>query len=523
MPIVEDVHGHRVPSAWRQFTRLEWHLRDLGFQCTWFTALNVAFSHVGPAWPPDRFLQASFGPVEARVSFMCHLEHLRHVRLRNDQLLPRKELAKKRLALEQAQVDEELAITASGGSSETLHRPELRLAMSDSGVGVRRKKKVSVRRLLSDAELLVTPRSCRGNPADLQLTGRTSSGSSGHNGSAEVVLSSSSETETEVSDEDHTDSSESESAATMRRVIHGAHGPVASPSPAVNAPIDPVSVAFAVNAGGQAVVRRPRSASGPSSTSAGSSNRKPVMLSSVASGTSNAPIQSSVSSGGAQAAQLSSAVPASTKGSVAVPVRKLLKVKRAPVSSVVPPELETLPEAPAPTAVNATAAPFQPSGPWQSSTWGTTPLVALPAHRVKPLELPKFSGLEKDFLRWRQHFHRIVDDDPHTAEVYKLAQLRQCLVGGQAEELVEGILDGPGAYQAVLDELDKWYGGDDQALERQEKELLQWPRMKDTEAVIKFAIKLRTTLVNMGVCGVEPGRELHLSVTQKHPRSVEGS
>ena len=71
---------------------------------------------------------------------MCHLEHLRHVRLRNDQLLPRKELAKKRLALEQAQVDEELAITASGGSSETLHRPELRLAMSDSGVGVRRKK-----------------------------------------------------------------------------------------------------------------------------------------------------------------------------------------------------------------------------------------------------------------------------------------------------------------------------------------------------------------------------------------------
>ena len=185
----------------------------------------------------------------------------------------------------------------------------------------------------------------------------------------------------------------------MRRVIHGAQGPVASPSPAVNAPIDPVSVAFAVNAGGQAVVRRPRSGSGPSSTSAGSSNRKPVMLSSVASGTSNAPIQSSVSSGGAQAAQLRSAVPASTKGSVAVPVRKLLKVKRAPVSSVVPPELETLPEAPAPTAVNATAAPFQPSGPWQSSTWGTTPLVALPAHRVKPLELPKFSGLEKDFLR----------------------------------------------------------------------------------------------------------------------------
>ena len=444
-------------------------------------------------------------------------------RLKREELKLDMELAKKRLALEQAQVDEELAITASGGSSETLHRPELRLAMSDSGVGVRRKKKkVSIRRLLSDTELLVAPRGCRGNPADSQLTGRTrsGSGSSGRNGSAEVVLSSSSETETEESDEDHTDSSESESGATMRRVIHGAQGPVANPSPAVNAPIDPVSVAFAVNAGGQAVVRRPRSASGPSSTSAGSSNRKPVMLSSVASGTSTAPIQSSVSSGGTQAAQLGSAVPASTKGSVAVPVRKLLKVKRAPVSSVVPPELETLPEAPAPTALNATSAPFQPSRPWQNSTWDTTPLVALPAHRVKPLELPKFSGLEKDFLRWRQHFHRIVDDDPHTAEVYKLAQLRQCLQGGQAEELVEGILDGPGAYQAVLDELDKWYGGDDQALERQEKELLQWPRMKDTEAVTKFAIKLRTTLVNMGVCGVEPGRELYLSVTQKLPRSV---
>ena len=137
---------------------------------------------------------------------------------------------------------------------------------------------------------------------------------------------------------------------------------------------------------------------------------------------------------------------------------------------------------------------------------------------VKPLELPRFSGRTEEYPRWRQHFRRLVDDDPATTEVYKLAQLRECLMGGGAEEIVDGILDGPGAYAAVLTELDAWYGGDDRILERQEREILQWPKLKEPNEIASFALKLRTMLVNMGVCNVHPGRELYLTITQKFPK-----
>ena len=31
-------------------------------------------------------------------------------------------------------------------------------------------------------------------------------------------------------------------------------------------------------------------------------------------------------------------------------------------------------------------------------------------HQIKPLELPKFDGLQKNYVRWRQRFMRLVDD-----------------------------------------------------------------------------------------------------------------
>ena len=112
------------------------------------------------------------------------------------------------------------------------------------------------------------------------------------------------------------------------------------------------------------------------------------------------------------------------------PVRRFLKPKserqEASASKLT---METIREDSTGTALSATAAPFMPAASQSNSAsrWSAAPVMAFPSHRVKPLKLPMFSGLEKDFLRWRQHFRRIVDDDPHTTEVYKLAQLRQCL------------------------------------------------------------------------------------------------
>ncbi|XP_065177328.1 uncharacterized protein LOC135807825 [Sycon ciliatum] len=140
---------------------------------------------------------------------------------------------------------------------------------------------------------------------------------------------------------------------------------------------------------------------------------------------------------------------------------------------------------------------------------------------VKPLELPKFSGKTSDYDRWKQNFRRVVDEDPLTTEAYKLAQLRECLMHGTASDLVDGVLDGPGAYHTILRELDAWYGGDNRTVERQEKEILQWPKLKESDDnFAKFVLRLRTMLMNMEMCAVTPGRELYISVTQKLPKSL---
>ena len=139
---------------------------------------------------------------------------------------------------------------------------------------------------------------------------------------------------------------------------------------------------------------------------------------------------------------------------------------------------------------------------------------------LKPLELPKFNGSEKNYVAWRQKFMNLVDADIHTTIFYKMARLREAVAGGTAEELIADIMDGPGAYQAAMAEIEAWYGGEDRQLERHEKEILSWPKIsneKDTEKLKKFALKLRSVLVNMRSCNIQPGRELYLSATQKIP------
>ena len=111
---------------------------------------------------------------------------------------------------------------------------------------------------------------------------------------------------------------------------------------------------------------------------------------------------------------------------------------------------------------------------------------------VKPLEIPKFNGKQRNYLQWRQCFQQVINMDTRTTENYKLAQLRAALAGGEAEELVAGVIDGPGAYAAVLAELESWYGGPMEEVAYLEQELMAWPKIsskRNWEALKVFAFK----------------------------------
>ena len=113
--------------------------------------------------------------------------------------------------------------------------------------------------------------------------------------------------------------------------------------------------------------------------------------------------------------------------------------------------------------------------------------------------------------------------DPYLSEDHKLARLREAVMEGDAEDLIAERVDGPGAYKAALQELDSWYGGTMREVDRYEKELMAAPRITnehDVDALKNFAIKLRNTLINLDTCGIVPGRELYLELTQKVQKSM---
>ena len=92
-------------------------------------------------------------------------------------------------------------------------------------------------------------------------------------------------------------------------------------------------------------------------------------------------------------------------------------------------------------------------------------------HHIKPLQLPKFNGQPSEYLRWRQRFKSLIEEDPLVTEYYKLARLRESVEGCTADELIRDIIDGPGAFKAAMKEVEAWYGGEEQEIERQMKEL----------------------------------------------------
>eukprot|EP00117_Sycon_ciliatum_P022619 scpid12577/ scgid5257/ len=159
------------------------------------------------------------------------------------------------------------------------------------------------------------------------------------------------------------------------------------------------------------------------------------------------------------------------------------------------------------------------SGPEQLQIYNSM----LSRQHLRPLELPRFSGKTNDYSRWKQRFKQLIDDDAFLSEGHKFARLREALTGGDAYELIAEIVDGPGAYNAALHELDAWYGGPTRDIDRYEKELMSAPRLvneRDLDGLKSFAVKLRNALINLSASGITPGRELYLSVTQKVPKSV---
>ena len=54
------------------------------------------------------------------------------------------------------------------------------------------------------------------------------------------------------------------------------------------------------------------------------------------------------------------------------------------------------------------------------------------------MELPKFSGKDNEYVRWRQRFRRIVDEGQGVTDAYKLARLKEAVEGGSRRRSCPG-------------------------------------------------------------------------------------
>ena len=142
--------------------------------------------------------------------------------------------------------------------------------------------------------------------------------------------------------------------------------------------------------------------------------------------------------------------------------------------------------------------------------------------KLKPIEVPKFSGENTEYFQWKQRFMRLVEQDS-SPDLRKLTRLREALEGGAAHQIASGIMDGPGAYQAIWAELDLWYGGEHRFLEQQEREIMSFTPItsdQDVHRLQQFTLLLRNLLLNTSMAGIQTGRELYLCATQKIPRTL---
>ena len=139
--------------------------------------------------------------------------------------------------------------------------------------------------------------------------------------------------------------------------------------------------------------------------------------------------------------------------------------------------------------------------------------------KLKPIEVPKFSGENTEYFQWKQRFMCLVEQDS-SPDLVKLTRFREALEGGTAHQIASGIMDGPGAYQAIWAELDLWYGGEHRFLEQQEREIMSFTPItsdQDVHRLQQFTLLLRNLLLNTSMAGIQTGRELYLCATQKIP------
>ena len=173
------------------------------------------------------------------------------------------------------------------------------------------------------------------------------------------------------------------------------------------------------------------------------------------------------------------------------------------------------------------AAPFigqSPQYAWRGATQPSNFAVSpydISNAMLKPMELPKFSGKAADYVQWRRRFLQVVNTS--WPEEYQMARLREALSGGQAYDLIADLLEGPGAYYAAWQELESWFGGSDRHLEQQIRELMNYPRVaseRDVDSLQKYAVKLRSLIANMQLCGSSPGAEMAIIATEKIPKTM---
>ena len=204
--------------------------------------------------------------------------------------------------------------------------------------------------------------------------------------------------------------------------------------------------------------------------------------------------------------------------SAPVPRASLLKYRLAPTPAprVKPKRLPPKPVPPVPLRLGPVQQAFKPKGvglnpaaePYFPRTRATDPAVDWAdgaamfqmgvCRSLKPLDLPKFDAKMLSYVKWRQRFLRLVHENPLLSENYKLAHLREALADGAAEDLIADVLDGPDAYSAIMEELDRWYGGTDRSLEQQERELMSWPQInteRELDELKTLAVKLRSHAV----------------------------
>mgnify|MGYP003531943642 CR=1 FL=1 len=105
-----------------------------------------------------------------------------------------------------------------------------------------------------------------------------------------------------------------------------------------------------------------------------------------------------------------------------------------------------------------------------------------------------FSGHDIEYAKWRQIFDECVDK-MEIPDVDKQLQLEECL-DGQARELVKNFGFGGGAYKAILDKLEKFYGGENRSYSAIMKEVAEFrPISEVTAAQLDKFVSLVESLV----------------------------